>query len=192
MSTFRPSTRALQREIERLRAQKKRRITILILLSVLFIIAAIGVSIVFLARPVQVNGLSMEPTLLPGDLLLMDCVTYEPEYGDIVVAKLDLGKETWLVKRIVGLPGDELLIDSQTGQVCRNGKYLIEDYVKTLSFAPCDIDFPVIVPENHVFVMGDNRNTSVDSRSQEVGMVSLDDVVGRAWSSNRILYSIPE
>lgn len=187
MSTYRPSSKEVKREIERLKAQKARRTRIAFFAAVLLVVVGAIFAIIYLARPVQVNGMSMEPTLLQGDLLLMDCTATLPEYGEVVVAKLSSHDDLWLVKRVIGLPGDEILVDSNSGYVRRNGEYLYEEYVSKPSFKPSDVEYPVVVPEGHVFLMGDNRESSVDSRSVEIGMVPLSDLVGRAWSSNRIL-----
>lgn len=184
---FRPSAKAVSREITRLRAMKARRLRLICLALSLVVVAGTGLSVIFFARPVQVHGMSMEPTLRQGDVLLMDCVRTMPERGDVVVSRLTSVDGLWLVKRVVGLPGDEVTIDRETGRVRCNGDYLPEDYVKTLSFQPCDIEFPITVPDGHLFVLGDNRLTSVDSRSKEIGMVPVDSLIGRVWSSSRRL-----
>lgn len=151
------------------------------------LVLGIGLSVVFLARPVQVNGLSMLPTLKEGDVLLMDCVRTVPSHGDVIVSHLRGEDGLWLVKRVVGLPGDEIFIDKASGQVYRNGEMLKETYVQELSYEPCDTGFPVTVPEGHIFVLGDNREVSVDSRSAQIGMVPLDTLIGRVWSSSRLV-----
>lgn len=184
---FRPSAKAVSREILRLRALKARRLRIIALALSLTVVVGTGLGVIFFARPVQVHGMSMEPTLREGDVLLMDCVRTMPERGDVVVSRLTSVDGLWLVKRVVGLPGDEIDFDRLTGRVICNGKPVPETYVKELCFQPCDIQLPAKVPEGHIFVLGDNRSTSVDSRSSEIGMVPLDSLIGRVWSSSRRL-----
>lgn len=184
-SKFRPSAKAIQKEIFRLKMQRAKRIRLVCMAVALVVVAGIGLTVVFLARPVQVHGMSMDPTLQPGDVLLMDCVRTLPERGDVVVSNMETMEGLRLVKRVIGLPGDEVTIDEGTGQVVLNGEYVHETYVKQLSYEPCDITFPVVVPDGHVFVLGDNRMTSVDSRSSIVGMVPLNTLEGKVWSSNR-------
>lgn len=184
---FRPSARALQKEINRLKERKAKRMRMICLATALVVVAGTGLSVAFLARPVQVHGMSMDPTLRQGDVLLMDCVRTVPSRGDVVVSHLESENGLRLVKRVIGLPGDVVEIHQETGQVMLNGEGLQETYVRALSYEPCDIVFPVTVPEGHVFVLGDNRPTSVDSRSSIVGMVPLESLVGKVWSSSRMV-----
>ncbi|MCS1352750.1 signal peptidase I [Mechercharimyces sp. CAU 1602] len=127
-----------------------------------------------------VNGYSMEPTLEDGDRLLVNklaMVVDSPELGDVITFE-DPGKENrYLVKRVVGLPGDR--IEGKNGRVYRNNKPLRERYVEsTLE----DGDFgPIVVQAGTLFVLGDNRtqNASRDSRYESVGLVPMDKVDGK-------------
>ncbi len=131
---------------------------------------------IFVLRVVRVEGDSMDKTLQSGDqLLLMTCVT-EYRRGDIVV--VDRYSVEPLVKRIVAVGGDTLRIDTD-GFVYLNGSLLGEPYAS--AFTPQkDCVETVVVPEGHVFLMGDNRLVSKDSRSNEIGMVLEKDIVGKA------------
>ena len=123
-----------------------------------------------------VNGSSMSPTLNDGDVLLLDRLLYEPEYNDIVVFKNE--ERGTLVKRIIGMPGDT--IEVKNSVVYRNGEPLEEDYIAQGYFGCGEMTGPVTIEEGHVFVMGDNRPDSYDSRFTGVGQVSEDDIVGGA------------
>jgi len=131
----------------------------------------------FLAQATRVEGYSMEPTLHGQERLVIEKLSFHfrpPEQGDIVVLRVpDYGKEM-LIKRVIGLPGDTIVVEN--GYVLINGEPLAEDYING---PPRGNYGPTVVPEDSVFVMGDNRNNSNDSRS--FGPVPYDDIVGRAW-----------
>lgn len=139
-------------------------------------------------RPIIVDGRSMYPTLKHKDMLAVSDVLYEPDYEDIVVVYAprlyNAVSDTYgkaVVKRVIGLPGDTIRIDFGKGIVYRNGVALDEPY--TNSMTNLQQNFPnnkdVIIPENKLFVLGDNRNESKDSRSYDIGMVDARCVVGR-------------
>lgn len=147
------------------------------------IAAVIAVVVIQFVRPVIVRESSMEPTLNENDYLFTFCQSYrfgEPEYGDIVVFESDLttenGSEKLLIKRVIGLPGDTITVKDNS--VYRNGTLIYEEYIKEQGVCPGDIT--VEVPDGHLFVMGDNRLVSLDSRYEEVGCVDIDDVKGKA------------
>ncbi len=131
----------------------------------------------FLFRVSGVEGGSMEPTLQEGERLLLSMHFYEPDYDDIVV--IDRYTQEPIIKRVIALEGDRIRIDEATGVVYRNDVPLDEAYVTEMT-APKDIVGEVTVPAGHIFVMGDHRSVSKDSRSQEIGMVDVEDVVGKA------------
>ena len=141
-------------------------------------IIALGMVCVVFAvffRLVNVDGESMYSTLNHGDRLLISDFMYEPEYGDIVVIRRD--DDTPLIKRVIGLPGDTIYINRQTGVVYRNGEVLQEDYVYG-GFTPANgVVQEVLVEEGMFFVMGDNRTASLDSRN--LGCLYQDHLVGR-------------
>ena len=123
-----------------------------------------------------VHGTSMNPTLHEGDYLLINHLFYQPEYHDIVVFKNE--ERGILVKRIIGMPGDT--IEIRDSVVYRNGEPLEEDYIYDGYFGAGDMTGPVTVEEGHIFVMGDNRPDSYDSRYYGVGQVSEDAILGGA------------
>lgn len=150
----------------------------------ILIAAAIALIVIQFVRPVVVHETSMTDTLQPGDYLLMNKIIYknhEAERGDIVVLhselKQDNGREKLLIKRVIGLPGDTVFISDNSVYI--NGELLEEDYIREPGVVPGDID--ITVPEGEYFVMGDNRGNSIDSRSEEVGCVSHEDLVGKAF-----------
>ena len=126
----------------------------------------------------KVVGSSMEPTYHNGNIVLVDKVFYsKPSYNDIVVVEYHAGDgKEQIIKRVVGLPGDHL--EMKDNQLYRNGQLLKEDYI----YEPMvgNEDFSYDIPEGKIFVMGDNRNNSVDSRM--IGYIDFDkDVVGRVF-----------
>ena len=151
-------------------------------LAVLIVVAAIAVLISTLFMPViQVSGDSMEPGLKDGDILLL-IKTKKFDRGDICCISWH---NKMLLKRVVGLPGGRVDIDKD-GNVSVNGKVLDEPYATDKSLGECDVQFPLTVPENSLFVLGDKRATSIDSRSSAIGCVDKQQVVGRVlftiWS----------
>ncbi len=133
-----------------------------------------------LVRPALVNGVSMLPTLRDGEQLALWQVGYhDPDYGDIVVVDTPQLEEKVIVKRVIGKAGDTIDINFQTGEVRRNGEVLEEPYIKEPTALYEGVDFPVQVPEGCLFVMGDNRNNSKDSRNPEIGMVDTRRVMGK-------------
>lgn len=134
----------------------------------------------FLARTITVQGQSMEPNLHEQQRVIVDLVSYRfrsPERGEIIVFDVpESVSKIPLIKRVVGIPGDT--IETKEGAAYLNGQRLDEPYLRetTLGRMP-----PRVVPEGHVFVLGDNRNRANDSR--RLGMVPYEDIVGRAWIS---------
>lgn len=136
----------------------------------------------FLIRPVVVNGISMMNTLNHTDVLLLSGFLYTPDYGDIVVISNDDNGSEPIIKRVIGLSGDVITVDYETYTVYRNGEPLTEEYArvdpqKGFGEMSDHTQYPVTVPENCVFVMGDNRGNSKDSR--QVGMLSSGQILGK-------------
>ena len=132
----------------------------------------------FLAQSTYVYGSSMEPNLHTDQRLMIEKVSYhfhQPVRGDIVVIKVPFS-EIPLIKRVIGLPGD--VVEVQDSQVYINGQLLNEPYLNVDHQR--DVS-PVVVPQGQIFVMGDNRNASNDSRF--FGTVPTEDIIGRAWLS---------
>lgn len=135
---------------------------------------------VFVLRIMDVHGTSMVPTLRNGDKVLVSDLFYEPERGDIVVFKKDSYDDNKaLVKRVIAVAGDVVNIDFERGIVYVNGEAVEEDYIDVLTTTKIDFIGPQTVPENCLFVMGDNRNASTDSRDKRIGMVDKRLVIGK-------------
>lgn len=153
-------------------------------LSVLIVVAAAAVLVSTLFLPViQVSGDSMEPTLNNGDIILL-VKTKRYSTGQLCCVAW---QNKLLLKRVIGLPGDSIDIDAD-GNVSVNGEILDEPYVINKSLGECDISFPYVVPDDKMFVLGDRRDTSIDSRSSAIGCVSDEQMVGRMlfriWKSD--------
>ncbi len=148
------------------------------------IAAIIALLVIQFVRPTIVKESSMENTLNENNYIFLNKQAYtfgEPEHGDIIVFHSSLtredGSEKLLIKRIVGLPGDTVKISDNCVYI--NGELLHESYIKEQGVVPGELE--VTVPEGELFVMGDNRRVSIDSRYEEVGCVKIDDVVGKAF-----------
>ena len=133
-------------------------------------------------RQVTVEGDSMNDTLHNEERLLVSCWCYEPKCGDIVIVTHGEKLAEPIVKRIIATAGQTLEIDSQTGDVIVDGVLLKEDYIKGITRTVIDAgEIPRVIPEGYVFVMGDNRENSLDSRSRRVGLVPVENIVGKAF-----------
>lgn len=142
------------------------------------------------ARVITVDGESMVPTLQDQQRLIVSDMFYTPQYDDIVILYADKlvnessgGYGKPIVKRVIGLPGDTIRIDFVKGVVYRNGEQLPDDYTNTPTNLP--ENFPnnqdVTVEDGKIFVLGDNRNGSKDSRSSDVGQVDMRYIMGKAY-----------
>ena len=135
----------------------------------------------FVGRIIGVDGSSMYPTLHHGDMLLLQSVGYEPKQGDVVVLHKDFGDvETPIVKRVIAVEGQTVDIDFAEGIVYVDGEALEEDYIREPTYTAEGTEFPLTVPEGSIFVMGDNRNGSSDSRDYRLGTVDTRYVIGKA------------
>lgn len=148
----------------------------------IFVVALLlaGSVIVFgSVKLITVSGSSMTPTLQDGDRLIISGLSNSYERGDIVV--IGRSGEDTLIKRVIAVEGDVLNMDFYSGDIMLNGELLEEDYIaeKTHLYYDNGPVFPLQVPKGYVFVMGDNRNDSLDSRSAEVGFVSTQSILGK-------------
>ena len=156
--------------------------TLLYLLGVLCLTYLV---ITFVGQRTEVDGASMETTLYDGDNLIVDKITYrfqDPQRFDIIVFPFKYQENTFYIKRIIGLPGETVWIDEQ-GNIYIDGIILEESYGREV-ISPDKIGIagePIKLGEDEYFVMGDNRNNSTDSRTEIVGNIHRDDIVGRAW-----------
>ena len=144
---------------------------------VLTIVAAVAVLIATLVLPVlQIEGTSMEPTLSNGDIVLLTKTTR--------FDRGDLCGFTWnnklLIKRVIGLPGDWIEIDTD-GTIYLSGEKLEEPYVERKALGECDLEFPFQVPQEQYFVVGDMRESSIDSRNTVIGCIPKDQIVGKVF-----------
>lgn len=142
-----------------------------------FALVMVAILFAFFIRIVEVDGDSMNDTLLNGDHLIVTKAFYTPDYGDIVVVSRE--NNTPIIKRVIAKEGDTIEIDPVTHDVILNGAVINEPYVHydTLVY---DLTSPVTVPEGHVFVMGDHRDNSFDSRKTALGCIDIDNIVGKA------------
>ena len=162
-----------------------------VLISVLFVLYMVFTFVVPIA---QVSGESMEPTLYSGDNILTWSMGYKPSNGDLVIidaktaALLDEsgnvtendGLDCRIVKRIIAMGGDTVDIDFEKGEVKVNDTLLNEDYISEATTRDSEaFTYPLTVPEGYAFVLGDNRNVSKDSRHPEVGLIPVDEIVGK-------------
>lgn len=170
-----PTESEVQAERKRLKYRRRFILTLRTTVYALTVVAAVAVLLATLFLPVlQVSGSSMEPTLSDNDIILLiktDNLTTGDLIGFYYQNKL-------LLKRVIGVAGDVIDIDEE-GNVTVNGELIDEPYVTNKSIGECDITLPYQVPENRVFVMGDNRATSIDSRSSVIGCIEEDQIVGK-------------
>ena len=168
---------------ETMNANMSRLKEILLYFHDLVLLMGIGLLVLLLCfKIVIVSGSSMKNTLIDGDyLLLLSNVFYrEPQYGDIIVASKDAYENgTPIVKRVIATSGQEVDIDFTSGVVYVDGIALDEPYVSSGMLYE-GVDFPLVVSEGCLFVMGDNRIVSQDSRSREIGLIDSREVLGKA------------
>lgn len=172
-----PAVEVLQKELRRERYKRRFRRLLRSTVYALIVVAAIAALVATLVLPVlQIAGTSMEPTLHDGDIVLLVKST-DLETGDLCAFYYS---NKILIKRVIATPGDYIWIE-EDGTVYLNGKALKEPYVTQKALGECDVQFPYQVPENHYFVMGDKRETSIDSRSSVIGCIPEDQVVGKIF-----------
>ena len=172
-----PTKKQVETERKRYRRQKAYNKALRGTVYVLTIVAAVAVLIATLVLPVlQIEGTSMEPTLHNGDIVLLMKTTR--------FKRGDLCGFTWnnklLIKRVIGVPGDWIEIDTD-GTVYLNGEKLDEPYVEQKAFGECDLEFPFQVPAEQYFVIGDMRESSIDSRNTLIGCIPKDQIVGKVF-----------
>jgi len=172
-----PTIDQIENERKRYRRQKAYNKALGGTIYVLTIVAAVAVLIATLVLPVlQIEGKSMEPTLVNGDIVLLT--------KTVNFARGELCGFSWnnklLIKRVIGIPGDWIEIDTD-GTVYLNGERLDEPYAQQLAVGECDLEFPFQVPQEQYFVLGDMRESSIDSRNTLIGCVEKDQIVGKVF-----------
>lgn len=181
-----PTVEELTAELKREKYHSRYRKLLRSTVYTLVIVAAISVLVATLLLPVlQIYGSSMNPTLCEGEIVVsVKSATFGT--GDIIAFYYN---NRVLVKRIIGLPGDIIVIN-ENGDVYVNNVLLDEPYLKEKSYGNADIGYPYTVPQNSFFVLGDHRESSVDSRSSLVGCVEKEEIIGkiifRVWPIKRI------
>lgn len=170
-----PSSEQLGRELKRLKDRKRFFKLLYSTLASLAVVAAVSVLISMLFLPVlRVTGSSMTPTLHNDELVVCRRMGGF-ERGDIIAF---YHNNKILLKRVIGLPGEVVSIDGE-GRVSVNGELLDEPYIDEAALGTCDIEFPYQVPDSRIFVMGDHRSDSIDSRTKEIGCVAEEMIVGK-------------
>lgn len=181
-----PDVDLLEKELKRIKYKKRFFAVLKNTIFTLITVAAISVLVATLWLPVlRIYGTSMTPTLEDGSIVV-SVKTKNYSTGDVIAFYYN---NKILVKRVIAKGGEWVDIN-KNGQVFVNGELIDEPYIEELSLGECDIELPYQVPEGRVFVMGDHRKISVDSRSKSVGCVSEEQVVGiityRVWPFDQI------
>ena len=181
-----PRAADLEALVNRIRYEKRFRSSIINTLMTLVVVAAAAILIAILVLPIlRIYGQSMSETLDNGDIVV-SVKTAELETGDIVAFYYN---NTILVKRVIGQSGDWIDI-AKDGTVSVNQQELEEPYLDKKAYGEIDIKLPYQVPEGRTFVMGDNREISIDSRTVMIGCISEEQIVGkiiyRVWPLNKI------
>ncbi len=156
---------------------------LLYLHDLVYLLSVILLVLLLLFRIVVVSGSSMVPTLVDGDyLLLLSTPLYNsPEYGDIIVASKDSFREGEpIIKRVIATEGQTVDIDFTSGTVYVDGVALDEPYINNLTTLDEGTKLPLVVEEGCVFVLGDNRGRSEDSRSPAIGQIDKREILGKA------------
>ena len=149
-------------------------------LAVIFVLTFLFIT--FIAQRTEVSGSSMEPTLQDGDSLLVDKLSYrftDPHRYDIVIFPYQYGTKQYFIKRVIALPGETVRVDYD-GKIYINGAVLEENYGAEVIMDPGRAATEITLGEDEYFVMGDNRNHSMDSRDVSVGNIHKKDILGRA------------
>lgn len=148
--------------------------------NICFSVLFITVVMTFFFRVIVVEGNSMNRTLSNGDRVIITNFCYTPQRGDIVVTDKNNYFKTPLIKRVIAIEGDTIKIDYSTGDVYINGEILSEDYIKEKIAISDKETLEITIPDGYVFLMGDNRNQSSDSRESVVGVINEKNIMGKA------------
>lgn len=181
-----PTLFQVEQEKEKLERRARRRRGLVSFLLSFTVTILTGAVVLLLFLPVlEVSGSSMEPTLQDGDILVL-LKSNEIQKGEMCGM---YAHGRLILKRVIGLPGDVVDMD-EAGNVYVNQVELDEPYVSQKALGTCDLSFPFTVPENSLFVLGDHRETSIDSRSDQIGCVQMNEVMGQVVARIWPLHSI--
>lgn len=149
---------------------------------IVFAIAIVVICLTFVFRLVDVDGTSMNDTLQTKDKVIVTNLFYQPNNNDIVVISHGAKYEKPIIKRVIAKEGQTLKLDTENNRIIVDGVVIDEPYIKgsTFSGTYCNYDLPEVIPEGKLFVMGDNRQVSLDSRNSEIGLIDVKDVIGKA------------
>jgi signal peptidase I len=136
---------------------------------------------VFLGRIIGIINISMQPTLYEGYKVAVSNLFYTPKQGDIIIFTKKSYSSDPLVKRVIATEGQTVDINFTNGDIRIDGQLLAEPYLRVVTHRQFDVKFPITVPEGCIFVMGDNRNESIDSRDSAVGMIDTRCILGRVY-----------
>ena len=184
-----PELQDIEREMSQVRSKGRYRRALRGTIGTVVVVAAIAVLVATLLLPVmRITGTSMQPGFQPGDIVV-GWKTRDLERGDTCMFYFN---NKLIIKRLIGTGGDMIEIDEE-GHVTVNGEQLEEEsYISEYAFGLCDLDFPFEVPVGTCFVLGDNRDNSVDSRATNFGCISEEEMVGkvliRVWPLNSLTW----
>ena len=184
-----PELQDIEREMSQVRSKGRYRRALRGTAGTVVVVAAVAVLIATLLLPVmRITGTSMQPGFQPGDIVV-GWKTRDLKRGDTCMFYFN---NKLIIKRLIGTGGDMIEIDEE-GHVTVNGEQLEEEsYISEYAFGLCDLDFPFEVPAGSCFVLGDNRDNSVDSRATNFGCISEEEMVGkvliRVWPLNSLTW----
>ena len=147
--------------------------------SIIVAVIAVVLLLTFCFRLIDVDGISMEPTLINTDKVIISNLFYTPKNGDVIVISHGEEYDKPLIKRVIATEGQTLAIDFENNKVYVDGQLVDEPYIQGDTI-PGDTDIPEVIPEGKVFVMGDNRARSLDSRYVKVGLIDESSIIGKA------------
>lgn len=149
---------------------------------ILFAISIVVICLTFVFRLVDVDGTSMESTLESKDKVIVTNLFYTPKDGDIIVISHGAEYAKPIIKRVIATEGQTIKLDYENDRIIVDGVVLDEPYINDSTFEGNygDYEIPEVVPEGKVFVMGDNRRVSLDSRRTEIGLIDVENVIGKA------------
>ncbi len=147
--------------------------------SLVFAVAVVVILLTFFVRLVDVSGTSMKQTLQSKDKVIVTNFFYTPKQGDIVVISHGAEYSEPIIKRVIATEGQTLSIDFEKEKITVDGVELKEDYIQGHTHEE-DGEIPKVIPKGKVFVLGDNRGVSMDSRSKAIGLIDVHDIIGKA------------